>query len=221
MTVINPIEATSTTQSVASQVISLTGGGSFHGTVAVSVSGLPPYLTAAWSSNPVTLNSSNSGTSTMTLTASMVTQGAAQVTVTPGTYTVTVTATGDGLTVAKAIEVLVAGVTVKPSVPSLTIHRGSTGSFSITTTLAGGASGAVMPGLASSASPSGITVTATPGSLPAPGSGTILFTFTVSSTAALTSYQLDPAAELLPSATASTPTLIGWSTSPVTLNIIQ
>jgi hypothetical protein len=47
------------------------------------------------------------------------------------------------------------------------------------------------------------------------------FTFTVSSTAALTTYQLYPSAALLASTTATTPTLVGWSSAPVTLTILQ
>jgi subtilase family serine protease len=221
MTVINPMEAISPTQSTASQVFTFAGGGSFHGTVALSVTGLPANLTATWSSNPVTLNSVNSGSSTLTITAVAATASGGLTTVAPGTYNIVVTATGDGLTVAKTIQVQVAGLVVTPTVTALTIHRGKTGTFSITTTPVGGASGVVAPGLAANASPSGISVTANPGTLPAPGGGTITFTFTVSSTAALTTYQLYPTAILLPSMTATTPTLLGLPSGTVTLTILQ
>ncbi len=218
MTVINPTEAVSASQSVASQVVSFTGGGSFKGTIALSVSGLPSNLTASWSSNPVTLNSSNSGTSTLTVTAGKTSQGA---TVTPGTYSITVTATGGGLTVSKTITVQVEGASAKPSATTLTIHRGTTGSFSIAVTTAGGATGVLEPGLAANAAPSGITASATPGSVSAPAGGTITFTLTVSSTAALTTYQLEAMAVLLPTVTSTTPTLVGTATAPITLNIVQ
>jgi hypothetical protein len=221
MTVINPIEATSAAQSVASQVFTFAGGGSFTGSVSLSVSGLPANLTAKWSSNPVTLSSANAGTSTLTITAGETASGAALTTVTPGAYTLTVTAVGDGLTVTKTIVVDVQGMTATPSATTLTVARGGKGSFSIATTMLGGASGVVEPGLAANASPNGITVTATPTSLSAPGSGTITFQFTVSATAALATYQLLPSAALLTSATATTPTLIGMSTAPVTLAIVQ
>jgi uncharacterized membrane protein len=221
MMVINPVEAISPAQTSASQVITFTGGGSFHGTIGLSITGLPANLTASWSSNPVTLNTANSGSSTLTIKATATTQGGGQATVTPGTYNITVTATGDGLTVTKTIQAQVAGLTVTPSVTALTIHRGKTGTLSITTTPMGGASGIAAPGLAANASPSGISVTANPGTLPAPGAGTMTFTFTVSSTAALTTYQLYPSAALLASTTATTPTLVGWSSAPVTLTILQ
>jgi hypothetical protein len=123
--------------------------------------------------------------------------------------------------VAKNIQVLVAGLAVTPAVTTLTIHRGSTGSLSITTSLQGGASGVTEPGLAANASPNGITVTVNPASISAPGSGIFTFVFTVSSTAALSTYQLDPSAALFANAASTTPTLIGWSAGPVTLNIVQ
>jgi hypothetical protein len=218
MTLVYPIEAVSASQCVASQVFTLTGGGTFSGTVNLSVSGLPSGLIASWSSNPVTLNTENSGSSTLTLTAI---NSAGATPVAPGSYTITVTATGDGLTVAKNIQVLVAGLAVTPAVTTLTIHRGSTGSLSITTSLQGGASGVTEPGLAANASPNGITVTVNPASISAPGSGIFTFVFTVSSTAALSTYQLDPSAALFANAASTTPTLIGWSAGPVTLNIVQ
>jgi subtilase family serine protease len=221
MTVINPVEATSTSQTTASQVITFTGGGSFKGPISLSVSGLPSYLTASWSSSSVSLNSTNTGTSTLTVTAGEATQGQSKITVTPGTYALTITATGGGLTVTKSVQVQVAGVVVTPTLSTLTIHRNTKGSFSITATPVGGASGLLEPGLSANAAPNGITVTATPTSLPTPGSGTITFTFTVSATAALTTYQLDPSALMVTNATSNTPICVGWSSSPVTLNIIQ
>jgi len=220
MTVINPIEAIYATQSVASLVLTVTGGGSFQGTVSLSMSGLPPNMTAKWSSNPVIL-SGNSGSSTLTVTAGETNAGSYLTTVTPGTYTLTITATGNGLTVTKSIVVNVQGITVNSSVNTLTIHRGNSGSFTITTTLAGGANGVAEPGLSGSTTPNGITISANPGVIAAPGSGSITFTFKVSSTATLTSYQLLPAVLLLPSANSTTPTLVGWSTGPVTVNIVQ
>jgi len=221
MTVINPVEATSASQSSASQVISFAGGGSFKGIVNLSVSGLPPNLTASWSSNPVTLSASNSGSSTLTVTAKSVNQGGGVTTVSPGAYTIFITATGDGLTVVKTVQVQVAGILIAPGATSITIHRNSTGFLAVTTTPVGGASGVAELGLAANASPSGITVQASPASIAAPGGGTTTFTFTVSSTATLRSYQLDVSAALFANSTSTTPLLVGWSSGPVTLNIVQ
>jgi uncharacterized membrane protein len=220
MTVINPVEATSSSQSTASQTFTFAGGGSFKGAVSLTVTGLPANLTASWSSNPVTLSASNTGSSQLTITAIATAQGSGETTVAPGTYNIVVTATGSGLTVSKTIQVLVAGLVVTPTSAAITIHRGKTGTLSITTAAMGGASGIAAPGLGANAPPSGITVTANPGTLPAPGNGTITFTFTVSSTAALTTYQLYPSAILLQSMTSTTPILVGWA-APVTLTIAQ
>ena len=220
MTVINPVEATSTSQLSASQVISFVGGGSFKGPISLSVSGLPAYLTATWSANPVTLSAANSGSSTLTVTAGKATQGSAVLTVTPGSYNLTVTATGGGLTVVKTIVVQVAGVVVTPSVSTLTLHRGNSASFTIAITPEGGISGVIAPGLAANASPNGISATVNTTAISASTSGSFTFTLRASTTANLTSYQLLPSAALLTSVNATTPVLIGWTAAPVTLNIV-
>ena len=83
-----------------------TGGGSFSGTVTLSVSGLPTGVTAGWSANPITPTYSSGtvtsvGTATLTLTAG----GTAVVSSTP--TTITVTAVGDGQVKTKTIAVTV------------------------------------------------------------------------------------------------------------------
>lgn len=221
MTVINPVEATNANQSSTSQVVTFSGGGSFKGPVSLSVSGLPANLAASWSSNPVTLSASNTGSSTLTVTATAVNQGGVVTTVPPGAYTLSITATGDGLTVVKTIQLQVAGVLIAPATTSITIHRNSTGTLAVTTTPVGGVSGLVGLSIAANASPSGITVQAGPASIAAPGGGTTTFTFTVSSTAALRSYQLDVSAALLANSASAVPLLVGWPSGPVTLNIVQ
>jgi hypothetical protein len=110
---------------------------------------------------------------------------------------------------------------VTPTITTITIHRNSKGNLAVTITPLGGASGVVEMGLAANAAPNGITVTATSGMLPAPGSGTTTFTFNVSSTAALGTYQLDAVANMLVNSTSTAPFCVGWSSSPVTLNIVQ
>jgi hypothetical protein len=221
MTVVNPVEAASTAQTIASQVITFTGSSSYSGAVSLSVSGLPAYLTASWNSISVTLNASKTGTSTLTITAAEAAVGGAISTVTPGTYTATVTATGSGVTVTKTIQVLVAGLVVTPASTTLTIHRGSSGTLTFTTASVGGASGVVVPALAANASPNGLTVGVNVASLAAPGNGSFTFTFNVSSTATLATYQLLPSTAMLASATSTARLLYGWSSSPVTLNIVQ
>ena len=220
MTVYNPVQAVSSAQTTARQVLTFTGGGPFKGPVSLSVSGLPTYLTASWSSSSVTMNSSNVGTSTLTVTAGSSGSGPTASTVAPGTYALTVTATGGGLTVTKTIQVQVAGVVVSNAATAITIHRGKTGTLAVSTTPAGGASGYVVMGLAGSSAPSGIAVTATSPTHAAPGGGTTTFNFAVGTNAALGSYTLSAIAYMLPSYTSTTPFCVGWSTSTVTLTIV-
>jgi hypothetical protein len=220
MTVINPVEASSSTQSSTSQIFTFTGGGSFTGPVSLSVSGLPANLTASWSSNPLTLSASDSSSSTLTLTAKETSQSGLVSTVAPGTYSITVTATGDGLTVVKNIQVEVAGILVTPSLSSITIHRGASGILAVTTTPVGGANGAVKLALSENAILAGVAVQASPASIAAPGSGTTTFTFTVSSTATLRSYQLALSGSMPSNSNSSTPLLTGSSPGVVTLNIV-
>jgi subtilase family serine protease len=221
MTVINPLEATNAAQSSASQIFTFTGGGSFTGPVSLSVSGLPANLTASWSSNPITLGASESSSSTLTLTAKETSQSGSIATVAPGTYSITVTATGDGLTIVKSIQVEVAGILVTPLLSSITIHRGASGVLAVTTTPMGGASGVVKLALSENAALSGVSVQASPASIAAPGSGTTTFTFAVSSTATLRSYQLALSASMFANSNSSTAMLTGSSPGVVTLNIIQ
>ena len=221
MSLVNPVEAVSTSQSSASQVVSFTAGGSFKGPITMTVTGLPANLTAKWSSNPITLSATNTATSTLTITAGAVTSGTAISTVTPGTYTVTLTATGGGLSVTKTVVVQVVGLIVTPSVTTLTIHRGTSGTLTIAVTPEGGAAGVIAPGLAANASPNGITASVNTTMISATAPGSFTFTLTVSKTATLATYQLDPNAGLLASTTSSTPLCIGWTSSPVTLIVVQ
>jgi uncharacterized membrane protein len=218
MSVATPVQAVSNSQTAASQVIAFSANSSFTGSVSLSASGLPSGLAATWSSNPVTLTSAKTGSSTLTVTALAATSTRAAVA--PGSYTLTLTAAGSGLKVIKTIQVQVDGVVVTPASATLTIHRGMKGTLSVRSTPMGGASGPVQMGLSAASFPSGVTVTASPASLPAPGSGATTFTFTVSSGAASGSYSVSAYARVLANAASSTPLYIGWSSSPVTLNIV-
>jgi len=82
-------------------VLSAVTGGSFTGSVNLTVSGLPGGVTAEWSTNPLTPSSSASMNNvSLKLTAAT---GAAN-----GSSTVVVTAAGDGLTATQTITVTVA-----------------------------------------------------------------------------------------------------------------
>jgi subtilase family serine protease len=102
-------------------VISVAGNGTYAGPVSLSVSGLPSGVTAAWSSNPVTM-SGEIGSSTLSLISS----SAAKV----GPATITVTASGDGVSVSKQITMQIAAapaLTIGVASTPLTIVQGKTG----------------------------------------------------------------------------------------------
>ncbi len=114
--------------SSATDTFSFTGGGSYHGSVAMSVSGLPSGVTTNWSQNPVDLGS-DTGASVLTLSATP--------TLTAKVYSFTVTATGDGLTVFKYLRATVeplTGVSVQVAQPSIRVAPGVGVTLAVTAT---------------------------------------------------------------------------------------
>jgi hypothetical protein len=79
-------------------VFTATAGGSFSGTAALSLAGLPQGVTPAWSVNPLT-PVPGAGQSTLTLTAAPSTL--------TGLFQVTVTAEGDGMTASQQFQLQV------------------------------------------------------------------------------------------------------------------
>lgn len=112
--------------STATDVFTLTGGGSFHGAVTLSVSGLPAGVSASWSSNPVTLTAAG-GSSTLTLTAST--------SATVNWFKYTVTANGNGVMVATdytvEVEPLI-GLQVQLSNSALSLAPRSSAALTVT-----------------------------------------------------------------------------------------
>jgi hypothetical protein len=152
--------------------ITITRSGGFSSGVTLSASGLPTGVTASFSANPATGNSS-----VLTLLASS--------TATLGAATVTVTGTGDGLTRTTPISLTVNqpatpdfALSVSPT--SLSIARGANGTSTITVTRTGGFTDAVS--LGASGLPAGVT--ANPNPSPATGNSSVL-TLSASSTATL------------------------------------
>ncbi|HEV3036594.1 MAG TPA: xyloglucanase [Candidatus Angelobacter sp.] len=150
------------------ETITVTPAGGFVASVALSASGLPTGVTAAF--NPA----STTGTSTLTLTASS--------TATTGPATVTVTGTGGGLTHTVTISLTVVAppppsfsLTASPS--SVSINQGATATSVITVTSSGGFAGSVT--LSASGLPSGVTASFSPAST----TGASTVTFTASATA--------------------------------------
>jgi hypothetical protein len=139
----------------SNQVFSFTTGGSFQGSVSLAITGMPSFVKATWSANPVTI-SAGQGTTTLTLAPSS--------TATVNWFQFTVTATGDGVTVAKLYTVEVepiVGMQAVLSHPALTIEPSTSATLSVTAqpmngvqipTGATGATASIVSGL-----PSGVT----------------------------------------------------------------
>jgi xyloglucan-specific exo-beta-1,4-glucanase len=156
--------------STATSAITVAPSGGFTGSVALTASGLPAGVTAAFS--PV----STTGTSTLTFTASS--------TATVGAATVTITGTSGTLSHTASIALTVAApatpnFTISASPATASITRGSTTSDTITAVPSGGFTGSVA--LTASGLPAGVTAAFSPAST----TGTSTLTFTASSTATL------------------------------------
>jgi subtilase family serine protease len=146
----------------------------FSAAVALTISGLPKGVTAAFS--PASIASPGNGSSTLTFT------GAASA-VTAGSATVTVSATGGGVTKTQAISltVEVPNFTLTPSATSSTLTVGTPATLKFTTAGQTGFSAAVA--LSVTGSPSGVTAAFSPASIASPGNGSSTLTFTGAATA--------------------------------------
>ena len=156
-----------------SSTVTSTVSGGFDSAIALSVSGLPTGVTAAFSPTSIT----GAGTSALTFTvASTAVAGTYSVTV-KGTSGSTVETTTASLTVTSSGGT--AGFSISASPTSLTIARNSSGTSKITTAVTGGFSSAIA--LSASGQGSGLTVTFSPTSIT--GAGTSTMTVKVSSSA--------------------------------------
>ena len=148
--------------------------------VALTVTGLPTGVTAAFS--PTSIASPGSGTSTLKFTAA--TSAVA------GTYTLTVTGTGGAVTAKTTVSLVIVSptFTLSSSATSATVTTGSTGQVVLTTAAQNGFSSAVA--LTVSGLPTGLTAAFSPTSIASPGSGTSTLKFTAATTAAAGAYTL-------------------------------
>jgi hypothetical protein len=159
----------------ANDVFTVTGGGSFHGPVTLTVSGLPSTITGTFSNPTVT---PNAGTSISVLTLG----------VSPNTpvnaYVFTVTASGDGLTLSQTYSVSVrptTGVQVQLSQTSVSINSPGTATVQVTAAPINGASVTSTAGAAAtvvSGLPSGVTASWSSPTLSSAGAVTWTLTFT-------------------------------------------
>jgi uncharacterized membrane protein len=138
----------------------------FTGSVNFSISGLPTGVTASFSPNPTTSNS------TLTLTASS--------SAVPGQYTLTITGTSAGLTATTpfTLQINPTSFTLSSSPASLTMNEGASASANIYVNPQFGFTGSV--NFAVSDLPSGVTATLSPN----PSTSTSTLTVTASNAAA-------------------------------------
>jgi len=176
----SPSSLTLTQGSNGTSTITITSLNGFNSATTLSATGLPSGVTAAFSTNPVTLPANGSATSTLTLTASS--------TATTGTATVTVTGTSGSTTHSTTITLRVnpaasPNFTIAASPSSLTITQGGNGTSTITITSQNSFSSATT--LSATGLPGGVTAafSTNPVTPPANGSATSTLTLTASATA--------------------------------------
>lgn len=149
----------------------------FDQAVALSASGQPSGVTVSF--NPTSVAAPGSGTSTVTLA---VAAGTAL-----GTYPITITGTGGGITQTATLSLTVtssspAAFTLSASPTSVSIVRGSSGSVAISTVASGSFNSAIS--LSASGQENRETITFSPSSIAAPGSGTATMKISTTSRAA-------------------------------------
>ncbi|HWZ44116.1 MAG TPA: alkaline phosphatase family protein [Candidatus Saccharimonadales bacterium] len=171
---LSPSSLSVTQGNTGSTTISTSALGGFNSAVSLSASGLPTGVTASFSPASV----STPGSSNLVLTAAS--------TAATGPFTVTITGNGGGIAHTATLSLTVnaaqvADFTVNASPSSLSLAQGTSGSSTITTSVAGGFNSAVA--LSISGLPTGVTASFSTASIAAPGSGSSTLTFTASSTA--------------------------------------
>ncbi len=179
----NPATVTAQQGSNGTSTITASISGGFNNAIALSASGLPTGVTAAFT--PTSIAAPGSGSSTLTLTASA--------SAAPGTYTVTVAGVGGGVNQSTTVSLTVTSsatpsFTLAASPASLTVQQGTNGTSTITATISGGFDSAVA--LSASGLPSGVTAAFNPTSIAAPGSGSSTLTLTVGSSATTGTYPI-------------------------------
>src|SRR5271163_1002978 len=163
--------------------ITITVSGGFDSAIALTASGQPTGVTVSFS--PANIAAPGSGSSTMTMAVASTTA--------VGTYTITVSGTGGGTTHAATVSLTVTapvtggfGISVSPTSGSL--RQGQSGDVTVSTTVTGSFSSAIA--LTASGQPTGVTVSFSPASIAAPGSGTSEMLLAVSRTASTGTYPI-------------------------------
>jgi subtilase family serine protease len=174
----SPTAVSVETGSSGASTITTAVSGGFNSAVALVASGVPAGVTVSFS--PASIPAPGSGTSTVTFAVSSTTA--------PGTYSITITGTDGNLTQTATVSLTVtatapAGFTVSASPTSITVARRASGSAAITTAVTGSFNSAIS--LSSSGQGKAQTVTFSPGSIAAPGSGTSTMTIKVGRNASI------------------------------------
>ncbi len=175
----------------ATDVFTITTGGSFNAPVALSVAGLPTGVTASWSANPA-IPTYSSGTGTVTSTLTLTASQTAPVTASP--VSITITAAGDSITAtpttkvnltvsyAPALQVSLSKASV--TVDSATTGQSGTAGYQVLTVTVKGVGGVATAGsnLSISGLPAGMSPVLSPS--PVTSAGTSILTLKGSNTVA-------------------------------------
>jgi kumamolisin len=157
--------------------------GGFDSAIALTASGAPTGVTVSLS--PTSIAAPGSGTSTLSIVVASTTAA--------GTYTITVSGTGGGTThtatVALTVTTAASGTfTISVSPSSGYLDQGQSGYAVVTTAVSGGFDSTIT--FSASGQPSGVTVSFSPASIAAPGSGTTDMNITVSRSAKTGTYPI-------------------------------
>jgi subtilase family serine protease len=173
----SPTALSVTAGNSGSSTITTAVSGGFDASVVLSASGAPSGVTVSFS--PSTIAAPGSGNSTATFTVASFT--------TPGTYSITITGTGGGLTQTTTVSLTVAAAaqpafTLSASPGSITLKRNTPGSITVTTAVSGGFNANIK--LSASGQGGAQTVTFSPSTIAAPGSGQSIMNITTGRNAA-------------------------------------
>ena len=147
----------------------ITPSGGFTGTVNLSASGLPAGASASFAPSSI---AGGSGSSTLTVSTTTATAA--------GTYTVTITGTSGTLSHSTTVTLVLTtpppapDFTISASPASLTVRRGTSGSYTVTIGALNGFTGAV--NLTVSGVPNRVTATFNPSSITTSGTSTLTIT---------------------------------------------
>jgi subtilase family serine protease len=169
--------------SSGTSTITTTVSGGFDSAIALTASGQPTGVTLTLSTG--TIEAPGSGSSTLTMAVASTTAA--------GTYTITVTGTGGGITHTATVSLTVtaptAGAfTISVSPTSGYLRQGQSGYAVVTTAVSGGFDSAIA--LSATGEPTGVTISFSPSSIAAPGSGSSDMLLTVSRTAPTGTYPI-------------------------------